>query len=176
MPGALAPITLLQHFEGMTMKISRILLACAFALSFAVPAAAQEKSPQELTAAEWRARIQADKKGIVERGMNLTAAEAKKFWPLYEGFQRELAVPLRERTRAVVDFVAAESTMTDANAKRLAEQVLAASLEEARLQQKHFRRLLGVLPAKKAARYMQIENKIQAVLSYDTARAIPLIP
>jgi hypothetical protein len=36
--------------------------------------------------------------------------------------------------------------------------------------------VLGVLPAKKAARYMQIENKIQAVLRYDAARTIPLVP
>jgi Spy/CpxP family protein refolding chaperone len=157
------------------MHLPRIMLACALVLVIA-PAVAQEKNPQELTPAEWRARIQADKKSIVERGMNLTPAEAKKFWPLYETFQRELARPQRERTRAVVDYVAAESTITDANAKRLAEQVLSAALEEARLHQKHFKTLLGVLPAKKAARYMQIENKIQAVLSYDTARAIPLVP
>jgi len=39
------------------------------------------------------AKIQADKKGVVEKSLNLTAAEAKKFWPLYEKFQRELDVP-----------------------------------------------------------------------------------
>lgn len=158
------------------MKITRLLMAVLAGLSLLAPAVAQEKPPQELTAAEWRARIQADKKGIVERAMNLTPAEAKKFWPLYETFQRELAVPQREYTRAVIDYVAAESTMTDANAKRLAEQVLAASSAEARLHEKHFKKLLGVLPAKKAARYMQIESKMQAVLRYDTARTIPLVP
>jgi len=158
------------------MKTTRLLIAVSLALSLLAPAVAQEKSPQDLTAAEWRARIQADKKGIVERGMNLTPAEGKKFWPLYETFQRELAVPQREYTRAVIDYVAAENSMTDANAKRLAEQVLAASIAEARLHEKHFKKVLGVLPAKKAARYMQIENKIQAVLRYDAARTIPLVP
>lgn len=158
------------------MKITRLLMAVSLGLSLLAPALAQDKPAQELTAAEWRARIQADKKGIVERGMNLTPAEAKKFWPLYETFQRELAVPQREYTRAVIDYVAAESSLTDANAKRLAEQVLAASSTEARLHEKHFKKLLGVLSAKKAARYMQIENKMQAVLRYDAARTIPLVP
>jgi Spy/CpxP family protein refolding chaperone len=157
------------------MNLPRIMLACALALAMA-PAFAQEKTPQEPTPAEWRARIQTDKKAIVERGMNLTPAEAKKFWPLYETFQRELAVPQREYTRAVIDYVAAENSMTDANAKRLTEQVLAASVVEARLHEKQFKKLLGVLPAKKAARYMQIENKIHAVLRYDAAGTIPLIP
>lgn len=157
------------------MNLPRIMLACALALAL-TPVLAQEKPEKELTAAEWRARIQADKKSIVERGMKLTPDEAKKFWPLYESFQRELAVPQREYTRAVIDYVAAENSMTDANAKRLSEQVLAASLQEAQLHQKHFKKLLGALPAKKAARYMQIENKIQAVLRYDAAREIPLVP
>jgi len=53
--------------------------------------------------------------------------------------------------------------------------VLAASLDEARLNQKHFKQLLKVLPATNAARYMQIENKIQAVVRFEAAKAIPLV-
>jgi hypothetical protein len=53
------------------MNLPRIMLACALALAL-TPVLAQEKPNQELTAAEWRARIQADKKSIVERGMKLT--------------------------------------------------------------------------------------------------------
>ena len=120
------------------------------------------------------AKVQADKKGVVEKSLSLTPAEAKKFWPLYEKFQRELEVPQRAQTRALLDFIAAGHSLTDANAKRLSEQVLAASLEEARLNQRHFRQLVKVLPASRAARYMQIENKIQAVVRYEAARSIPL--
>ena len=136
---------------------------------------AQDKASTQLTSAEWLAKIQADKKGIVAKSMNLTPEEAKKFWPLYEQFQRELAVPQAALTRAMLDFVAAGNTLTDANAKRLAEQVLAATGDEARLRQKHFKQLLKVLPARKAARYMQIENKMLAVVRYETAGAIPLV-
>jgi hypothetical protein len=32
-----------------------------------------------------------------------------------------------------------------------------------------------VLPARKATRYMQIENKMQAVVRYESAKAIPLV-
>ena len=151
------------------------LLVCLLAISTAVSVAAQEKGATQPTPAEWRAKIQADKKGLVERAMKLTPEESKKFWPLYESFQRELEKPQREYTKAVLDYVAAGDSVTDANAKRLAEQVLAASIEESRLRQKQFNKVLGVLPAKKAARYAQIENKIQAVLRYETAAAIPLV-
>lgn len=52
--------------------------------------------------------------------------------------------------------------------------MLAASLDEARLNQKHFKEWLKVLPASMAARYMQTENKIQAVVRFEAAKAIPL--
>lgn len=145
----------------------------SLALTLLTPALAQEKAA-ELTSAEWLARIQSDKKGIVAKSMDLTPEEAKKFWPLYATFQRELEVPQRVHTRALLDYIAAERSLSDANAKRLSEQVLAASLDEARLNQKHFRQLLKVLPASKAARYMQIENKIQAVVRFEAAKSIPL--
>ena len=158
------------------MKKLLCALGCVLACSIAAPAGAQEKPKvPELTSTELLAKIQSDKKGIVERTMNLTPDEAKKFWPLYDAFQRELEVPRREATLATLDYVAAENSLTDANAKRIAEQILAAQLKEAQLRQKHFKQLLKVLPARKATRYMQIENKIQAVARYEAARAIPLV-
>ncbi len=33
-----------------------------------------------------------------------------------------------------------------------------------------------VLPAKKVARYLQIENKIRAVVKYEVADGVPLVP
>lgn len=153
-------------------------LLCALGVCLmlcATPAVSQTTIAQ-LTPAEWLAKIQADKRGLVAKAMDLTPEEAKKFWPLYDTFQRELAVPQSSYTRAVLDVVAAGNVMTDANAKRLVDQVLSASADEVRLQQKHFKQLLKVLPAHKAARYMHVEGKIQAVVRYETAAAIPLLP
>ena len=112
------------------------LLVCVLTLSTAVAVSAQEKRAAEPTPAEWRVKIQADKKGIVERAMKLTPEQAKKFWPLYDSFQQELEKPRREYSRAVIDYVSAGDTLNDASAKRLAEQALAATVAEARLREK----------------------------------------
>jgi hypothetical protein len=120
------------------------------------------------------AKIQADKRAVVEKAMNLTAAEAKKFWPLYDRFQHDLEVPQREFTLALRDYITAEKSMTDANATRLTRIVLAAAVTEAKMREKHFKEVSKVLPGVKAARYVQVENKIQAVQRYEAARAIPL--
>ena len=146
-------------------------LACATLIMTLAPAVAQPVDDSALLLA----KVQADKKSIVEKSMNLTPAEAKKFWPLYERFQRELEVPQREFTLAVRDYVGAEKAMTDANATRLARVVLAANVSEAKIREKHFKEVSKVLPGIKAARYVQIENKIQAAQRYETAKAIPLV-
>jgi Spy/CpxP family protein refolding chaperone len=157
------------------MKTFLCAVGCAFALTAVVPAAAQDRAAAQLTSAEWLAKIQSNKKGIVEKSMDLTPEEAKKFWPLYDAFQRELALPQSSITRAVNDYIAAGQSVTDANARRLTEQVLSATRDEARLHEKHFKQLLKVLPARKAARYIQIENKVDAVVRYESAKAIPLV-
>lgn len=145
-------------------------VCCAILALMLSPAVAQPtEDPAVLLA-----RVQADKKGVVEKALNLTPAEGKKFWPLYEKFQRELDVPHREYALAVRDYVSAEKSMTDANATRLARVVLAANVSEAKMREKHFKEVSKVLPGVKAARYVQIENKIQALQRYEAAKAIPL--
>jgi hypothetical protein len=152
--------------------MTRLLTAVTFAFltTLLSPAFAQNDDPALLLA-----RVQADKKAVVEKNLPLTAAEAKKFWPLYAKFQQELAAPHREYALAVRDYVAAEKSMTDANAQRLARVVLAAGVSEAKIRERHFKEVSKVLPGVKAARYVQIENKIQAVQRFETARTIPLV-
>ena len=144
-------------------------LFCTLSALMLSPALAQGSDSAALLA-----RVQADKKAVVEKSLSLTPAEAKKFWPLYEKFQKELDAPHREYALAVRDYVSAEKSMTDANATRLARVVLAASVSEAKIRERQFKEVSKVLPGIKAARYVQIENKIQAVQRYETAKTIPL--
>ncbi|HXZ48778.1 MAG TPA: hypothetical protein VEG27_07135 [Usitatibacter sp.] len=122
-----------------------------------------------------RQAAQADKRGLVERNMQLTPEEAKRFWPIYEDYQRRLEPIARRQNRAIQDYLAAESSMTDANAKRIAREVLAADADEQKLRERELRKLLSALPARKAVRYLQIENKLRAINRYELARQIPLV-
>ena len=46
-------------------------------------------------------------------------------------------------------------------------------MAEANLKTEYAPKLSKVLPAKKVARYLQIENKIRAVVKYDLASGVP---
>ena len=139
----------------------------------AAPAAA---APAMLSSAELRARIQSDKKGIIQRNLPLTEKEAKDFWPIYDKYEQELAGPQSVINRSIIDYVNAGTNITDANAKRIVDQILKAQVNEAKIRQSQFAKVSKVLPAAKAARFMQLENKMRSVILYETASAIPLVP
>ncbi|HZI42255.1 MAG TPA: hypothetical protein VFD67_11145, partial [Gemmatimonadaceae bacterium] len=48
-----------------------------------------------------RAALKSDKKAFVASNMKLSDAEAKKFWPIYDSYQRNLEVTSRRRVVAV---------------------------------------------------------------------------
>lgn len=167
------------------MKI--LLAALAAAALLASTALAQQAAPGSPAAAppaaapgqhrvdEVRQAMRKDKRALVERNMQLTAQESAKFWPIYETYQSELDRVVARENRAILDYIDAENTMTDANAKRIARELLKAEDDELALRQKQYRRMLAVLPARKATRYLQIENKLRTLQRYDIAERIPLV-
>lgn len=154
------------------MRLIALVIAGAMT-AFVAPIAAQQTAAQ-VDSAALLAKIQADKRQLVGKSMNLTPEEAARFWPLYDKFQRELDSVNRRQNRAVLDYVAADGKLTEANADRLARELLDADVDEAKLHQRHYAELKKKVSAVKAARYIQIENKMQAVQRFETAKVMPL--
>jgi Spy/CpxP family protein refolding chaperone len=107
--------------------------------------------------------------------MNLTDAEAKKFWPIYDTYQRALEVADRRRSRAVIDIVGQDRPLSDPYAKQLMNELIAVDDGEMRARKTMQNRLMRALPPRKAARYLQLESKIRAVEAYDIAQSLPLV-
>ena len=109
--------------------------------------------------------------------MGLTEAEAKAFWPIYEGYQQELDRIYTRMTKVIVEYVKAytDRTLTDEQARALTEEVLDIDETEAALAKAYAAKLDKVLPGKKVARYLQIERKIRALLRGELADSIPLV-
>jgi hypothetical protein len=65
-------------------------------------------------------------------------------------------------------------SLTDAKAKALLERYLAVEEAEVKMKKAFVPKLSKVLPGLKVARYMQIENKIRAIVKYEIAGEVPL--
>jgi hypothetical protein len=157
------------------MKCLRLVVIALVAL-IAVPAFAQDKPASNMEVL--RQKIKADKKLLVAANMDLTEAEAKGFWPVYDAYQAELQT-LNERIGKLIvryaDLYNAK-TLTDDAAKSLLDEALAIDQAEVSMRQTYVPKLSAALPATKVARYLQIENKIRAVIKYELADGIPLVP
>ena len=124
-----------------------------------------------------REKIWADKKLLVANNMNLTAAEAKRFWPIYDAYQADLHKINERLVKVINDYALAynKGAVLNDTAKKLLDESIAIELAEAKLKQSYVPKLGKVLPAAKVARYLQIENKIRAVVRYVLADGIPLV-
>ncbi len=124
-----------------------------------------------------RDKIKADKKLVVAANMELTESEAKGFWPIYDQYQKDLQ-KINRRIVTVLESYADDyraKSLTDAKAKKLIDEALAIERAEAELKSTYAPKLSKVLPVTKVARYLQIENKIRAVVKYDIASGVPLV-
>ncbi len=92
-------------------------------------------------------------------------------------YQIELA-KLNDRIATLIDNYAAEynsNSMTDEKAKKMISEMIAIDKAEAAMKKSFVPKLYKALPAVKAARYLQIENKIRAAVRYEIADAVPLV-
>ena len=136
-------------------------------------ASAQEKPADNMQIV--REKVRADKKLLVAENMQLTEAEAKAFWPVYEQYQDELFL-LRARTvKLINDFADAYEKMSNETAKKLMDEFITIENLGPKLRQTYLPKFRKVLPEVKVVRYYQIENKIQAALFYEFAANIPLM-
>jgi hypothetical protein len=154
------------------MKTLRFLVMF-LAVLIAVPVFAQDSNMEIL-----RQKIKADKKLVVAANMELTEAEAKGFWPVYEAYQADLGKLNARMVQLIKDYAAQYNakSLTDDGAKKLLQEMLAIEAAEVSMRQAMDAKLLAVIPARKAARYLQIENKIRALIKYELAGGIPLVP
>jgi Spy/CpxP family protein refolding chaperone len=139
------------------------------------PGIAQTAPPNELDA--MRTALKTDKRAYVASSLALTPAQEKKFWPIYDTYQRALDVVARARAVTAESSLnrASDQALSNPAAKAFVTQLLVADEAEMKARRKMFNAAMRALPAAKAARYYQLEGKFRALQSYDIAQAFPLV-
>jgi polyhydroxyalkanoate synthesis regulator phasin len=146
----------------------------ALAAMLAAPAFAQDARVKEMEILAQK--VKGDKKLVVSQAMQLTDAETKGFWPVYDAYQKDLAGINERLAKLVVAYadVYKKGPVSDETAKKLVKEMIAIEEQEVKLKRDYLPKLEKVLPGAKVARYLQIESKIRAVIKYELAANIPL--
>jgi hypothetical protein len=163
------------------MRAIKYLAACAALATFCTlgvvcPAVAQTssahggKTQRQLDIAAARA----DRKAIVGANMNLTEAQAKAFWPLYDAYEAKMDKLDDRHAAEVKEYAQHYQTLTDQDATNKLDEVIAIKQARLDVQKEFVPRFRAAISSIGTTRFFQIDNKLSAMIQCDIAQIVPL--
>jgi hypothetical protein len=119
-------------------------------------------------------QIQTDSRAVVLAAMNMTDAEVLAFTPIYDKYQAENKKLFSKMNDLINKFAANYGSMTDDAAKDIMKDSFKLREERAAVLKKYAKQMNRALPPTKVLQWVQIENKLNALLDAQAAAIIPL--
>jgi hypothetical protein len=157
------------------------ILLIAIALAAPVWAADTPKAtPQSASATtqtleQFRSDLQAKRADLMAKGLTLSAAEAAKFWPLFETFQKEQSAIVDGQLQATQKFVDGYANLTDADALKYVNALLERDAKMHDLRVKWLTKFQTVVSPKIAARAIQVDRRLGLTTQIGLSSQVPLI-
>ena len=119
--------------------------------------------------------VQLERKAIVSEELALTSEESAAFWTVYDQYVAERSAVNDRLVRLITDYAASYLNLSDEMATTLIDDYFDIEADRLKVRRKYVREFGDVLPPKKLARFIQIENKLDAIVQVDMASEIPLV-
>jgi hypothetical protein len=164
------------------MVVSTLLLASAMGLAQAAPSSAPPSSASappstvgDKDIEMLRADLRAQRKDITAQNMDLTPDEATKFWPIFDQY-RQAAIKINDDRWALIkDYAANYDSMTDAQAQDYIKRSNTTDEQLLALRMKYVPVFEKVISAKKTARWVQIDRRIDLLINLQLSSVIPMV-
>ena len=122
-----------------------------------------------------RQDIRSQRKQIIAANMQLTDAEATKFWPVYDAYMQDVIKNSDGRFALIKEYAQTYDTMTDAQALSLVKRWGAVDQSFANTRVQWMPKFEAVLPGKKAALFYQIDRRVAQLIDLQLMSMIPLV-
>jgi hypothetical protein len=122
-----------------------------------------------------RKDVRAEKADILAKTLKLDSAQAAKFWPIYKAYETERAALGDQRLAVILDLAQHFDTLDDAKARVLLDRSFAIDEKRIALEKKYRDEFLKVLPTKVAARFFQVDYRLNSLIALKVSSAIPLV-
>ena len=106
--------------------------------------------------------------------MNLTEAQAKAFWPLYDAYEAKMDKLDDRHAAEVKEYAAHYQTLTDQDATNKLDEVIAIKQARLNVQKEFVPRFRTAISSIGTTRFFQIDNKLSAMIQCDIAQIVPL--
>jgi hypothetical protein len=122
-----------------------------------------------------RQDLRSKKKQTIAANLQLTDADATKFWPVYDQYVAELTKINDEKYAVIKEYADAWGNMKDDQALSLTNRALAVEERVAQLRIKYFPVFSKVVSGSKVATFFQIERRVQALVDLQLSAQLPLV-
>jgi hypothetical protein len=125
--------------------------------------------------AQLRQDVFTRKVDILGHTLQLSPADAGKFWPIYAAYSSELIELSNIRQRVFHDFAAQYPSIDDRTSDDLARRMLSFYARRDALLQRYYQVVKDQLGSKMAARFLQLETRLTAIHDLQIAAETPLL-
>lgn len=122
-----------------------------------------------------RSDIRTQKQMVLTQAMQFSDEQASTFWPIYREYDLERAQIGDQRLALIKDFAANYMTMTDEKAKEIADRSFKLEEDRVQLRKKYYDRVQKALDPIIAAKFIQVERAIDALIDVQLASELPLM-
>ncbi len=122
-----------------------------------------------------RKDVRSQKKQIIAANMNLTEAEAEKFWPIYDQYTAALTKISDTKVALVKEYLASYSTITDQQAESYVKRWAGVDESVTQLRLKYFPLFHQVLSGKSTALFFQMDHRLGLLIDLQVTAEMPII-
>ncbi len=120
-----------------------------------------------------RADMQADRAKLITAAMNFSDKDGAVFWPIYRRYEYERSTLDDRRAAVIKEYVAKYPTLTDGDAKAMAERMFDSESALVALKKKYFKKFNTVLPALTVTKFFQLEHRIDLLMDTKVESSLP---
>jgi hypothetical protein len=140
---------------------------------------ATAQTPEELNIKEYinllREDVGAEKAKLLGAVMQFDAEDAAKFWPIYRDYDSELKKVNDLRVANILEYSRSYNALTDEKADELIKNAMAYQKQRYELLGKYYERIKKELGAVTAARFVQVEHQLLAIIDLEIASSLPVV-
>jgi hypothetical protein len=134
----------------------------------------QQKNIQEYVEL-LRGNVRQQKAEIMGAVMLLDVDQSAKFWPIYSAYDHELTNLNNMRLANIQEYARNYDQMTDAKADELIQNAFEYRKQRSELLAKYYGRVKDSLGAIQAARFLQIEDQLLAIIDLQVESGLPIV-
>jgi hypothetical protein len=141
--------------------------------------AAKPLSAKDLNLNEYvellRSNVRQEKSQMMGAVMQLSAADAAKFWPIYAEYDAELTKVNDLRVANIEDYAKFYTNMTDDKADELVKNAMQFQKQRNELLFTYYGKMKDALGSITAARFLQVENQLLMIIDLQVAASLPIV-